>query len=85
MIQLFEYHLVFLKYKGAVEVLTSLSFSTSTCFFLFELNFLKIFSLSSKSVFFTKLAISLLLAKFARANLAAKFSAVNLINSGVVI
>ena len=35
--------------------------------------------------FFTKLAISLLLAKFACANLASQFSAVNLLNSGVVI
>ena len=32
-----------------------------------------------------KLAISLLLAKFACTNLAAKFSSVNLSNSGVVI
>ena len=32
-----------------------------------------------------KLAISLLLVKFAFANLAAKFSSVNLLNSGVVI
>ena len=62
------------------------SFSTSTCFVLFEVILLfKLFSLSSKSVFFMKLAISLLLAKFAGATLAAKFSADNLLNSGVVI
>ena len=35
--------------------------------------------------FFTKLAISLLLAKFARFNLKSKISAVNLLYSGVVI
>ena len=51
------------------------SFSTSTCFILFEVTFL------SKSVFFTKLAISFLLAKFAWANLAVTFSAANLLNS----
>ena len=62
------------------------SFSTSTCFVLFEVILLfKLFSLSSKSVSFMKLAISLLLAKFAGAILAAKFSADNLLNSGVVI
>ena len=38
-------------------------------------------SVSSKSVFFTKLAISFLLTKFARANLEAKFSDVNLLSS----
>ena len=54
------------------------SFSTSTCFVLFEVTFLfKFFSLSLKSVIFTKSAISFLLAKFACAYLAAKFSAVN--------
>ena len=41
--------------------------------------------LSSKSVLFMKLTISLLLAKFANANLAAEFYAVNLSNSGEVI
>ena len=42
------------------------SFSTSTCSDLFEETFLiKFFSLSSKFVFFTKLAVSFLLAKFA--------------------
>ena len=52
------------------------SFSTSTCFVLFEVFFLfKLFSLSSKSVF---------VIKFACANLAAKFSVVSLLNSGVV-
>ena len=62
------------------------SFSTGTCFVLFELIILlKLNSLLSKSALFTKLAISLLLAKFACFNLAAKFSAVNLLNSGVVI
>ena len=45
------------------------SFSTSTCFDLFEVTFLfKFFSLSSKSVLFTKLAISFLLAEFACPN-----------------
>ena len=49
--------------------------------FLFEVNFLFNFlSLSSKSVFFTKLAISVFLAKFACGNLAAKSFAVNLLN-----
>ena len=58
------------------------SFSTSTYFALFELTFLfKFVSLSSKSVFFTKLAILTLLAKFTCANLAVKLSAVNLLNS----
>ena len=51
------------------------SFSISTCFILFEVTFL------SKSVFFTKLTISFLLAKFACANLAVTFSAANLLNS----
>ena len=46
---------------------------------------LKLNSLLSKSVFFTKLAISLLFAKFAGANLAVKFYALNSLNSGVVI
>ena len=41
-------------------------FSASTCFILFKVHFLfTFFSLSSKSVFFTNLAISFLLAKFA--------------------
>ena len=43
------------------------------------------FSLLSKSVLFTKPAISLLLNKFACLNLAVKLSDVNLLNSGVVI
>ena len=60
------------------------SFLTNKCFVLFDVTFLfNFFSLSLKSVFFTKLAISL--AKFACANLAAKFSAINLLNTGVVI
>ena len=51
-------------------------------FLLFEITFLlKVFSLSSKSVFFTKLVISFLLAKFACANLEANVSDVNLLNS----
>ena len=59
---------------------------TTICLVLFEVTFLfKFFSLSSKSVFFMKLAISFLLAKFAGANLAAKFPDVNLLNSWVVI
>ena len=62
------------------------SFSIRACFALFEVILLSnFFSLSSKSVFFTKLAILLLLAKFGFANLAAQFSAKNLLNSGVVI
>ena len=53
---------------------------------LFDVTFLfSFFSLSSKSIFFTKLAIALLLPKFACGNLAAKFSTVNLLNSGAVI
>ena len=43
------------------------------------------FCLLSKSVFFTKLLISLLLARFARFNRKLKISAVNVLNSGVVI
>ena len=39
------------------------------------------FSLSSKSVFFTKLAISILIVEFVFANLAQKISDVNLLNS----
>ena len=51
-------------------------------FLLFEITFLlKFFSLSSKSVFFTKLVISFLLAEFACANLEANVSDVNLLNS----
>ena len=61
-------------------------FSTSTCFVLFELILLlKLDSLLSNSVFFTKLSISLLPASVASANLAAKVSAVTLSSSGVVI
>ena len=41
--------------------------------------------ISSKSVSFTKLAISFLLAKFAYTNLASKFSYINLVHSCVVI
>ena len=55
-------------------------FQLVKCFVLFDSTYLfKVFSLSSKSVLFIKLAISLLLAKFACANHAAKFSAVNLL------
>ena len=43
------------------------------------------FSLLSKSVSFTKLAILLLLTKFARFNVEAELCVVNLLNSGVVI
>ena len=51
-----------------------------TCFVLFEVIFsVKLFTFSSKSDFFMKLVISLLLAKFARANLVAKLSAVNFV------
>ena len=45
----------------------------------------KLNSLLSSSLFFLKLAISLLLAKFACLSLASKLFAVNLYNSGVVI
>ena len=41
--------------------------------------------LLSKSIVFTKVAISFLLSQFAAANLPAKFSAVNLLNSRVEI
>ena len=62
------------------------SFSTSTCFVLFEVTFLSNFLiLSSKSAFFTKSAISNLVANFACAILAAKLSAVNFLNSLVEI
>ena len=55
--------------------------STSTCFVLFEVTFyFNFFTLLSKSVFFMKLIISLLLAQFALARLAVKFSDVNLLN-----
>ena len=61
----------------------SLAFSDSSLnSFLFEIT---VFSFSSKTVFFTKWAISFLLAKFARFSLAVKFSDVNLLNSWVVI
>ena len=61
-------------------------FSAATHFVLSEVTFLfKFFILSSKSVFFTKCAISAVVANFACANLAAKFSAVNVLNSCVVI
>ena len=60
--------------------------STSKCFVLFDVTFLfNFFSSGSKYVLSTKLAISLLVAKFTCANVAAKFSAVSLLNSGVVI
>ena len=61
-------------------------FSITTCVVLFKVICLfKFVSLSSKSVFFMKLAISLLLAKFTCTNLAANLSDVNLLNSWVVI
>ena len=57
-------------------------FDSSFNSFLFEVTFLfNFFSLSLKSVFFTKLAISILLAKFVCANLAVKLSNVILLNS----
>ena len=56
-------------------------FSTSTCFVSFDETFLfELFSPSSKSVFYTKLAISLLLAKFTCGNLALKFSDDTILN-----
>ena len=62
------------------------SFSWSTFFDLFKLILLlKLISLLSKSVFFTNLVISYLLAKFACANLTVEFYGVNLLNSWVVI
>ena len=62
------------------------SFSTNTCFLLFEITFLfNFFSLLSKSVFSRKLAISLLLGKFSCVNLAVKFFSVNLLNSWILI
>ena len=75
MIQFFLYRLVFLKYNKVVEIISKVDVS-----FLF-----KFVSLSSKSVFLTKLAISFLLAKFGCVNLAVKFSAVNLLISGIVM
>ena len=57
------------------------SFPPSICLVSFEVTFvLEVFFLSTKSVFFTKLAISFLLAKCACANLAEKFSDINLLN-----
>ena len=47
--------------------------------------FIYVFSLSSKSVFFTKSAILSLVVKFACFNLAIKFSAINLLNSRAAI
>ena len=62
------------------------SFSTSKCFDLYEVTLLlRFLSLLSKSVLYTKLAISLFVTKFACANLAAKFSTANLLNFGVAI
>ena len=62
------------------------SFSTRTFVVLFEVTFLFIFfSLSLKSVVFTKLAIPFLLVKLVCANLAAKFFTVNLLTSAVAI
>ena len=57
-------------------------FDSSFNSFLFDVTS---FSLLSKSVFFKKLAISILLATFALFNLKSKIAAVNLLNSGVVI
>ena len=48
-------------------------------------SFFKCLVYQQKLSFFTKLAISLLLAKFACANLAAKYFDVKLLNSGVVL
>ena len=62
------------------------SFSSNTCFDLFDVTSLfKYFHLLSKSIFFTKAAISFLHVKFACVYLAKKFSAVDLLNFGVVI
>ena len=57
-------------------------FFASACSVLFEITFLfKLFSLTSKYVFFTESEISFLLAKFACANITAKFYDINLLNS----
>ena len=57
-----------------MSVIFFISFSTSFCFVLFETTFLfKLFSLSSKSVFFTKSAISFQYPKHACFNLAVEF------------
>ena len=62
------------------------SFSASNYVDLFEVYLLfKFFSLSSKSVFYMKLAILFLVAKFGCANIAAKFYDMNLLHSGVVV
>ena len=54
----------------------ALSLLDSSCnSFLFDVT---LFNFSSKSLFFTKSAISILLAKYAGLSLAAKFSALNL-------
>ena len=60
------------------------SFWTSRCFDLHKASLFKSFSLLSKSVFFTKPAISPLVVKLACFNLAVKFSAVKLY-SGVAM
>ena len=57
-------------------------FDSSFNSFLFDVT---PFSLLSKSAFFTKLAISLLLAKFDRFNFKSKISTANFSNPGVVI
>ena len=57
-------------------------FNSSFNSFLFDVTF---FTWLSKSVLFTKLAISLLLAEFACYDLAAKCYTVNLLNFGLVI
>ena len=59
------------------------SFSTSRCFALSKV--ILLLKLLLKSVLLTKLAISLLLAKFACFNVAAKFSDVIVLNSEVVM
>ena len=62
------------------------SISTSVCFVSFEVIILvNFFSLSSKSVYFTRLAISFLFVKLTYVNLATKLSDFNLLNSGVLI
>ena len=60
-------------------------FYASMCFLLFEVTFFfKIPSLPSKYVFFTKGAISILLAEFACANFVANLCDFNLLNSRAV-
>ena len=69
-----------------MSVSFSNSFSTSKYFFSFKVILLfRCFEVSSKSVFFTKLSVSFMLAKFICANSEAKFSGDDLLKSCIVI